>query len=56
MIDLIARIAPDVKFSSSKLGPVFTVNENLIAFVIDLIEIELFEYQRKDKKVRLISL
>ena len=51
MIELISRIAPDVQFSFSKLSPVFAVTENLIAFVIDFVEIELFEYNRKDKKV-----
>jgi hypothetical protein len=52
MIDLINKISPDKNFNFSKIGSVFAFNENYIAFVIDLLEIELFEYKRKDKKVK----
>lgn len=51
MIDLIAKIAPDLKYKSSKLSPLFAFNNTLIAFIIDFINIELLEYNRKDKKV-----
>lgn len=55
MIDLITKISPEIKHNSSKIGPIFTFNESFICFIIDSINIELFEYNRKDKKVFIIS-
>lgn len=51
MLNLLAKISPDLHKSSSKIGQILTLNQKYLAFITDLIVIEVIDYSKKDNKV-----
>ena len=51
MLNLLAKISPDLLNSSSKIGQILTLNQKYLAFITDSIVIEVIDYSKKDNKV-----
>jgi hypothetical protein len=51
MISLICKVSPESLQSTATLSPVFLINEKYLAFVIDFVNIEFIEYNKKEKRV-----
>jgi hypothetical protein len=51
MISLICKVSPEALNSSATLSSVFLLNEKYLAFVIDFVNIEFIEYNKKNNRV-----